>query len=140
MRPITHIVIHCSATPKGRYHDAADIDHWHRARGWARIGYHFVIRLDGTLEVGRPLGEPGAHVAGHNQTTIGICYIGGMNADGTAAEDTRTDAQKAAMRTLVLALKSAFPMAEVCGHRDFPGVKKDCPSFDVREWWRSIQH
>lgn len=136
MRPITAIVIHCSATPAGREHTAADIDRWHRGFGWSGIGYHYVIRLDGTVEAGRPLWVVGAHVSGHNATTIGICYVGGLNAETWQPEDTRTPAQRCAMAALVKALKGVWPEAEVLGHRDFPGVRKDCPCFDVRAWWQ----
>ncbi|MGI6245182.1 MAG: N-acetylmuramoyl-L-alanine amidase [Pseudochelatococcus sp.] len=137
MRKITHIVIHCSATPPERDVAAAEIDRWHRERGWAGIGYHFVIRLDGTVERGRAEAQAGAHVAGHNANSIGICYVGGVSASNVnVAQDTRTPAQKAAMERLVRELLTRYPGAEVLGHRDFPGVGKACPSFDARAWWR----
>jgi N-acetylmuramoyl-L-alanine amidase len=139
MRKITHIVIHCSATPEGRPHTAADIERWHRELGWASIGYHYVIRLDGTVELGRPVSQAGAHVSGHNATTIGICYVGGLDRTTWQPKDTRTEEQKRSMRTLVVALKGVFPDAEVLGHRDFPNVRKACPCFDVRRWWESVQ-
>lgn len=134
MRNITHIVIHCSATPEGKAFTAKDIDGWHRKQGWNGIGYHRVIRLDGTIEQGRADAIPGAHVSGHNANTIGVCYIGGVDKAGKP-KDTRTSAQKVALAALVRALLKKYPGAKVCGHRDFPGVKKACPSFDVGEWW-----
>ena len=134
MRNITAIVIHCSATPEGKIFTAKDIDGWHRAQGWNGIGYHYVIRLDGTVERGRPLEVPGSNVKNHNFDTIGICYVGGCDPTGKKPKDTRTQAQKAAMRKLADELLAKFPKAKVCGHRDFPGVKKDCPSFDVAGW------
>lgn len=137
MRPITHIVIHCSATPEGKPFTAKDIDGWHRKQGWNGIGYHRVVRLDGTIEQGRADVTPGSHVAGHNANSIGICYIGGTDAAGKP-KDTRTPAQKAALASLVRALLKKYPGAKVCGHRDFPGVKKACPSFDVASWWASL--
>ena len=116
-----------------------EIDRWHRARGFAKIGYHYVIHLDGTIDKGRDESEAGAHVSGHNATTIGVCYIGGVSADDVnVARDTRTPAQKAAMEKLVRELLSRYPGAEVLGHRDFPGVAKACPSFDVRKWWAEV--
>jgi N-acetylmuramoyl-L-alanine amidase len=139
MRKITHIVIHCSATPEGRPHTAADIERWHRELGWANIGYHYVIRLDGTVELGRPVSQAGAHVSGYNTITIGICYVGGLDRTTWRPKDTRTEEQKRSMRTLVVALKGVFPDAEVLGHRDFPNVRKACPCFDVRRWWESVQ-
>lgn len=133
MRNITAIVIHCSATPEGRVVTAKDIDAMHRAKGWAGIGYHWFIRLDGTVEKGRDEAIPGAHVEGHNFDTIGVCYAGGCD-KAMKAKDTRTAPQKAALRKLVDQLLARFPKAKVCGHRDFPNVHKDCPSFDVRKW------
>lgn len=135
MRKITAIVIHCSATAEGRNFTAKDIDAWHRKQGWNGIGYHRVIRLDGTIENGRPLEVPGSHVRSHNFDTIGIVYIGGLTADGKKAKDTRTPEQKEAMLDLVRILKMEFPDAKVMGHRDFPGVAKECPSFDAKAWW-----
>lgn len=138
-RKITHIVIHCSATPAGREVTAAEIDRWHRDRGFVGIGYHYVIRLDGTVELGRPEDRVGAHVSGHNANTIGICYVGGVSAKNVSVpEDTRTPAQKAAMERLVRELLDRYPGAEVLGHRDFPGVAKACPSFEARAWWRDV--
>lgn len=134
MRNITSIAIHCSATREGQPFSAADIDKWHKGQGWAGIGYHFVIKLDGTRETGRPLDRAGSHVAGHNSNSIGICYIGGVAADGKTPKDTRTPAQKAEMAKLVGELKARFPSAKVQGHRDYPGVSKACPSFDVAAW------
>jgi N-acetylmuramoyl-L-alanine amidase len=133
MRKISAIVIHCSATPEGRVLTVKDIDRMHRERGFNGVGYHYVIRLDGTIDKGRPDAVPGAHVAGHNFDTIGICYIGGVDAK-MKAKDTRTQAQRASMRKLVDQLLEKHPKAKVCGHRDFPKVAKDCPSFSVADW------
>ncbi|WP_336814821.1 N-acetylmuramoyl-L-alanine amidase [Bosea sp. MMO-172] len=81
MRDITHIVIHCTATPAGREVTIKEIDTWHRQAGFAKIGYHYVIHLDGSVSKGRPEEEVGAHVSGHNATTIGISYVGGVDAN-----------------------------------------------------------
>lgn len=135
MRPITHLVVHCSATPEGRYVDATVIDGWHRAKGWSGIGYHFVILLDGRIQIGRPLSRPGAHVEGHNAKTIGICMIGGMDAAMKNPKNTFTLAQFKSLHALLHDMRAQFPKAEILGHRDFPGVNKACPSFDVRKWW-----
>jgi N-acetylmuramoyl-L-alanine amidase len=129
-----HLVVHTTATPFGKDFSAKDIDRMHRQRGFASIGYHYLIRLDGTVEPGRPEDQVGAHVAGHNSTSIGISYVGGLGPDGKPA-DTRTPAQKKAMERLLLQLKVKYPRAAVLGHRDFPGVKKACPCFDARAWW-----
>jgi len=131
MRKIDTIIIHCSATPAGRPHTAADIARWHRERGFAGIGYHHVVLLDGTVEKGRPEAEIGAHCQGHNARSIGVCYIGGTDAK-LRPLDTRTEAQKAALRALVSRLLERHPGAAVRGHDEFaPG--RACPCFSVRD-------
>ena len=109
MRKIDLIIIHCSATREGKDFRAADIDRWHRQQGFKSIGYHFVVRLNGEVERGRPIAEVGAHCKGHNATSIGVCYIGGLAADGKTPKDTRTVEQRKAMRNLVKTLKHVFP-------------------------------
>lgn len=138
MRKIDSIIFHCSATPAGRDYTAADIDRWHRQRGFSGIGYHYVIRLDGKVEQGRPVGQIGAHCKGHNATTIGVCYIGGLAADCKTPQDTRTEAQKATMLTLVRSLQSAYhiPSSAIYGHREF--ANKACPCFDVQQWIKDV--
>lgn len=131
MRKIIYIVIHCSATPEGYNFRAADIDHWHKQRGFKKIGYHYVIDLDGTIELGRPIEEVGAHVKGHNKESIGICYIGGLDGRHLHPADTRTPAQKRAINELVAKLKAQFPNAKVVGHRDLDRHKA-CPCYDVK--------
>ena len=113
MRKIDLIIIHCSATAEGKDFRAADIDRWHRQQGFKSIGYHFVVRLNGEVERGRPIAEVGAHCKGHNATSIGVCYIGGLDADGNKPKDTRTVEQRKAMRNLVKTLKHVFPRS--CG-------------------------
>lgn len=128
-RKITEIIIHCSATREGQHFTAADIDRWHRAITYDCIGYHFVILLDGTIERGRPLEQQGAHCKDHNRQSIGICYIGGLDANGDP-KDTRTPAQREQLRRLVKELQQQFPAATLHGHREF--AAKACPCFDVR--------
>jgi N-acetylmuramoyl-L-alanine amidase len=130
MRKINRIIIHCTATPEGRDHTAKEIDRWHREKGWASIGYHFVIRLDGTVENGRPVDKVGAHVKGHNADSIGVVYVGGCNKN-MKPKDTRTDAQKLALRGLIDGFKEKYPNATVHGHNEFDKGKA-CPSFNVQ--------
>ena len=130
MRKITEIILHCSATAEGLDFSVRDIRAWHKAQGWADVGYHYVVRLDGTVQEGRPLEQAGAHCKGHNDRSIGICYIGGLAADGRTPKDTRTTAQRAAIRALVTRLRRQFPAATVHGHNEF--AAKACPCFDVR--------
>ena len=128
MRKITEIIIHCSAPPAGRHHTVEDIDLWHRQRGLKKIGYHYVIYLDGTIHQGRPISEPGAHCTGHNQHSIGICYIGGYDKSFEPC-DTRTPEQKQSLRQLVQELQHQYPEATVHGHSEFSD--KSCPCFRV---------
>ncbi|MGM9675841.1 MAG: N-acetylmuramoyl-L-alanine amidase [Bacteroidaceae bacterium] len=130
MRTITEIIIHCSATPEGRDFTVAHIDRWHRQRGWSGIGYHYVVRPDGTVQEGRPLARAGAHCQGHNAHSIGICYIGGLDARGRP-KDTRTPAQKQALRGLVDRLLRQFPGATVHAHNEY--APKACPCFGAGE-------
>lgn len=136
MRTINEIIVHCSATPEGKDFTIADIDRWHRQRGFTKIGYHYVIYRDGTIHVGRNESEVGAHCLGHNQNSIGICYIGGLSSDGKTPKDTRTDAQKKALTTLLQALKKKYLSASIHGHRDF--AKKACPSFDATKEYMNL--
>lgn len=129
MRKIDEIIVHCSATPRGREVKAAEIDRWHRERGFRCIGYHYVVGLDGRIERGRPESEIGAHCKGHNARSIGVCYVGGLSSDGKVALDTRTDEQRVALTELIMELKERYPGARVYGHRDF--ANKECPCFDA---------
>ena len=136
MREIRKIIVHCAATPEGREISAATIDKWHKARGWKGIGYHFVIGLDGIMEYGRPITEVGAHCKGFNKSSIGICYIGGVEKDGKTPKDTRTKEQKCSLYHLLLVLKRLHPTAIIHGHRDF--ANKACPSFDATQEYKEI--
>lgn len=132
MRKIDEIIIHCSATAEGKDFRAKDIDRWHRQRGFSKIGYHYVIDLDGKIEAGRELDEVGAHCKGHNAHSIGICYIGGLTADGKTPKDTRTDAQCTAMQMLVGGLLTALPsIKRVVGHNKY--AAKACPCFAAEQ-------
>ena len=144
-RRIDLIVIHCSATRATQRYTVDDCRRDHRARGFADIGYHYYITdigyhyyitCDGVVHAGRPLYQQGAHATGYNAHSIGICYEGGMNVRGRP-EDTRTPEQKDTLRKLLERLKEDYPEAKVVGHRDLPGVKKDCPCFEVSQIGRA---
>ena len=137
MRSIDKIIIHCSATPPHKDFSAEDIRDWHvKGNKWSDIGYHYIVRLDGSMEYGRPIEVPGAHCKGHNQDSIGICYIGGMDKDMECAEDTRTPEQIASLLELLRLLKKFHPNAIIHGHRDFSS--KECPSFDATHEYKNI--
>lgn len=129
MRTITLIIVHCSANKAGSALRMADIDRYHRSLGWLGCGYHYVIPTDGTIEVGRPEEMVGAHCQNHNKHSIGVCYIGGLSADGSPM-DTRTEAQRAALLKLLTDLRRKYPKALIVGHRDL-NPHKACPCFDV---------
>ena len=137
MRKITLIVIHCSAVKPDQQSSAADIDSWHKRQGWKCIGYHFVVRRDGSVERGRPVEMVGAHVAHHNLHSIGVCYEGGYDAAGKAA-DTRTPEQVKSLRELVEQLHERFPNALIVGHHDLDPTKP-CPCFDAAREYCGLQ-
>lgn len=146
---IKHIVVHCSATKEGEHFTAEDIHRWHKERGWSGIGYHYVVLLDGTIENGRPEYWNGAHVKGFNDDSLGICYIGGLDANGKA-KDTRTEGQKEVLYNLLIRLKKKHPAATILGHRDFSedtnnnGIiesfefMKECPCYDAKKEYEHI--
>ena len=136
MRKITEIIVHCSATPEGKDFTVADITRWHRQRGFRTIGYHYVVYRDGSVHPGRQEGEIGAHCTGHNACSIGICYIGGLAADGKTAKDTRTPEQRKALLMLLRRLRAKYPNAKIHGHRDF--AAKACPSFDATKEYADL--
>ena len=137
MRKINEIIVHCTATAEGKNFKAADIDRWHKAKGWNGIGYHHVVDLDGTVEPGRPENEVGAHCLKHNANSIGVVYVGGLASDGKTPKDTRTSKQKAALVKLLTELKHRYPNATIHGHRDF--AAKACPSFDATKEYKYIK-
>ena len=135
-RSINEIIVHCSATREGRDYTVADITKWHKQRGFNDIGYHYVIYRDGSLHNGRDVNLVGAHCTNHNAHSIGVCYIGGCKTDGTSPKDTRTDAQKDALLSLLKDLRKKYPFAKIHSHRDF--ANKACPSFDATNEYKNI--
>lgn len=166
MRPISLIIIHCTATPNGRRVPPAEIDQWHAARGFHReqawrerqnhdlkaIGYHYIIQPTGLVETGRHPDEIGAHAHGYNQKSIGIA-LAGTDAYTPEAWDTLahvitaelariTDCNGPTDRRGGLTRDRAFTHANrngirIAGHRDLPEVRKTCPGFDVDPWLHS---
>ncbi|MCQ0987558.1 phage tail tip lysozyme [Jiella marina] len=136
MRPINEIIVHCTATPAGREVSVDTIRSWHKQRGWRDIGYHWVVHLDGSVEEGRPVGQVGAHVAGHNTGTIGVVYVGGVDKD-MRAKDTRTAAQKDGLEKLLRDLMSHYPsVTKISGHNQY--AAKACPCFDARQEYAQL--
>lgn len=135
MRTINEIIVHCTATPEGRETTVADIDRWHKKRGWKGIGYHYVVYLDGTIHGGRPEAQTGAHCLNHNRNSIGVVYVGGCTKD-MKPKDTRTEAQKKALRSLLKMLRKKYPNAKIHSHSEF--ANKACPSFDATKEYADL--
>lgn len=132
MRKITEAFVHCSATPPTMDIGAKEIKDWHvNDNGWSDIGYHYIIRRDGTKELGRSLERAGAHVKGFNKDSIGICLVGGVDENGNPDANFTID-QYMELSLLKYDLDELFPGIEFKGHRDAPGVTKPCPCFDVK--------
>lgn len=127
--PINTVVIHAADTPADMDIGAAEINQWHLDRGWDGIGYHWVIRRDGTLEQGRSESTIGAHAYGHNQGSIGICMVGGM------PDCNYTAAQWRCLEALVRDLLARYD-CKVIGHRDVS--EKPCPMFDAKAWAETL--
>ena len=136
MRKIDLIVIHCSATRETQAFPVESLIACHNSR-FGFTGYHYYITRDGQLYQTRHENLVGAHARHYNQHSIGICYEGGLDKDGRP-KDTRTTEQKAALWALLKSLRKDYPEALILGHRDLPGVRKDCPCFDAQEEYKNL--
>lgn len=136
MRKINKIIVHCTATPAGRNVTAKEIDTWHRQRGFNGIGYHYVVKLDGVVEKGRPVEKIGAHCKDQNANSIGVVYVGGMCHDNTKPMDTRTPEQRVALSKLIAELKRTYPGATIHSHYEF--APKACPCFDAAKEYAEL--
>ncbi len=137
MRPISKVILHCAATRPDDDIGADEIRRWHLARGWSDIGYHAVIRRDGTVEGGRPSTKIGAHVRGHNKGSFGLCLVGGHGAcadDGF--EEHFTPQQSVALIGMLRGLRLTLPKLEIHGHNEF--AAKGCPGFRVDAWLAGV--
>lgn len=130
MRRIDEIIVHCTATRAGSVVTAADVDAWHKERGFDGIGYHYLVGPDGKVEEGRSIERAGAHCRGRNARSIGVCYVGGLDASGMP-KDTRTEKQKEALRGLIMKLRARYGNIAVRGHCDY--AAKACPCFDAQK-------
>tara|TARA_R100000005_G_scaffold95175_2_gene75730 strand:- start:581 stop:994 length:414 start_codon:yes stop_codon:yes gene_type:complete len=137
MREIKEIIIHCSATREGEDISVDTIKDWHvNGRGWSDIGYHFYVDIEGEIHGGRDIAKIGAHCKGHNRNSIGICYCGGVEADGKTPKDTRTKDQRVALVSILRTLKAMYPNAKIHSHSDF--ANKACPSFNATREYENI--
>lgn len=132
-KPAKILVVHCSATKPSQNIGVKQIRKWHKDRGWSDIGYHYVITRKGKIETGRPEGKSPAAQRGANTGTIAVCMVGGIDAEGNPDADY-TDGQWQALVDFYYDICSRFTIVSICGHRDFSGVNKACPSFSVTEF------
>lgn len=138
LRNIKYIVVHCTATPTTTTLESIK-HYWKEQRGWGDTpGYHYFIKRDGTIVQLLDEKKNSYGVYKHNSECISIAYVGGIDKDGKPV-DNRSDAQKHAMFDIIVRLTEKYPKAEVLGHRDFPGVKKACPCFDLKEWLKNYE-
>lgn len=126
------IFVHCSATPPSMDIGLREIAHWHVQQGWLAVGYHFIIRRDGTIEEGRPVNVVGSHVAGWNERSVGVCLVGGVAANGKDFEANFTPEQMSALKGVLHELKGTYPQATIKAHHDV--APKACPSFNLSHW------
>jgi N-acetylmuramoyl-L-alanine amidase len=136
VRKIKYIAVHCTATAQ-----TATVEniqkYWREHLGWQMPGYHFIIKLNGESVHLLDIAKVSNGVKGFNYETINISYIGGVDAENNP-KDTRTDAQKVTLLKLLKELKTNFPNAIIQGHKDFPNVKKACPSFEAKNEYKNL--
>lgn len=137
MRTIKYIAIHCTATPQSATIDSIR-NYWKNVLKWKQPGYHYIVKPDGSVINLLDIDKISNGVKGYNHETINISYIGGIDEASGNPKDTRTDAQKVAIKNLLIQLRAKFPHAIIQGHRDFPNVKKACPSFDAKKEYSGV--
>jgi len=141
-RVINEIIVHCTATPEGQDVTVNSIRQGHLRRGFSDIGYHYVIYRDGSIHDGRNVNISGAHCTGHNQHSIGVCYVGGLENipnvpyEKLPPKDTRTAAQKTSLLKLLKELKALYPKATIHGHYEY--ANKACPCFKPKEEYKDL--
>ncbi len=136
MRQIKYLAVHCTATSQKTSISAIQ-SYWKNQLGWKMPGYHFIVMPDGEIVSLLPIEQVSNGVAGFNSALINIAYLGGVDAKNVP-QDTRTPQQKASLLKLLKELKQKFPTATIQGHRDFPKVKKACPSFDAKNEYKNV--
>lgn len=132
-----YIVVHAADTYERMDIGVREIRQWHKANGWLDVGYHFIIRRDGTVEEGRAHDQIGSHVRGKNSTSVGICLVGGKGDDNKPVNNF-TDAQFAALEIVLTRMQNEYTQAKIVGHKDLDSGKA-CPCFDVASWLYEIK-
>ena len=136
MREIKYLAVHCTATPQTATVSSIQ-SYWRNVLKWKMPGYHFIIKPDGEVVQLLEIEKVSNGVKGFNSVSINISYIGGVDGQNKPI-DNRTPAQKKALLDLLKKLKKQFPKAVIQGHRDFPEVKKACPSFNAKEEYKNL--
>lgn len=140
MRNINKIILHCTATAEGKEYSVETIREWHMKRGFSDIGYHYLIGLDGTIHLGRDVFKQGAHTKGENKSSIGVAYVGGVEAVRVGGKwkpkDTMTQAQETGFLVLYNSLKIVFGDLALHGHNEY--ANKACPSFIVKDKYKFL--
>lgn len=150
MARIKRIVIHCTATPAGREVTADEIHHWHldpkpKGNGWHHLGYHILIHLNGSISFLQPLpagqyidnSSMANGVKGYNDSSLHVCYVGGLDASTLQPADTRTTEQRKALFLVLLSLARMYGNKEIVGHHDLNPLKA-CPCFDAKKEYRYV--
>ena len=136
MREIKYLAVHCTATPQTATVSSIQ-SYWRNVLKWKMPGYHFIIKPDGEVVKLLSVDKVSNGVKGFNSVSINIAYIGGVDSQNNPI-DNRTPTQKKALRDLLEKFKIVHPKAIIQGHRDFPNVKKACPSFDAKEEYKNL--
>lgn len=142
-RRIDYIVVHCTDTKETMDIGVKEVRQWHtlpppKGNGWSDIGYHYLVRLNGDIELGRDVDKVGAHVSGYNANSIGVVYVGGRSGLSGGLKDSRTPSQKDALRELLERLRKMYPNAKIVGHCDLDKHGKTCPNFDAKREYANI--
>lgn len=136
MRAIRYIVIHCTASHPTATKESI-LNYWKNVLKWKSVGYHRLIDANGVIHELAKYEQITNGVKGYNSESIHFSYIGGIDEKGKP-KDTRTPKQKESLLYLIKQAKEQFPDAIIQGHRDFKGVAKACPSFDVKQWLKEV--
>ena len=134
---VKYLVVHCSGSPCNRPFTVEGLIKTGKER-FGQASYHYYVRRNGSIIPILPESVRGVHAVGYNHCSIAVCYEGGLDANGEAA-DTRTELQKHALYELLKQLREDYPQARIIGHRELPGVHKDCPCYFPSKEYAELQ-
>ena len=131
------LVVHCSASRCNRPFTVERLIETGR-QSYGQASYHYYVRRNGNVVPILPESVQGVHAVGYNHCSIAVCYEGGLDENGKAA-DTRTELQKASLYELLKQLRRDYPQARIIGHRELPHVAKDCPCYPASKEYANLQ-